>query len=483
VKIIANSFILILISFLIIGCTKKQEVEKIPITTNSEEARNEFLAGRDLFEKLRTQESLIHFENAIAKDSGFALAYYYHANANPTAKGFFEDVTNAVKNSKNVSEGEKLLITSLKAVSNGDTKLQKESLTKLAGLFPNDERVHFQLGAFYFGQQEYEKAVEHLKKSTEIATDYSNSFNMLGYSYRNMENYEEAEKAFLRYIELIPDDPNPYDSYAELLMKEGKYNESNEQYRKALNVKPDFINSFIGISTNYNFLRKYEEARKEAMNLYDIAKNDGEKRAALFTITVSYLDEGLYDNALTEMQKQYDLGKKINDYPSMSNDVNIMGNIYYEMGKFDEASKKYDESLNLILTSNLSEEAKQNSKNFDLYNKARIMLAKNDIDDAKEKLKEFKERVSESNNTFQLWLSHEIEGLIALKEKNYSKAETEFMMSNRQNPYTFYYLGLVYSSNNNMENADKYFKMASNFNSLNNMNQSFVRNKIAKMKL
>lgn len=36
--------------------------EKIPITTNSKEAKEEFLKGRDLFEKLRATDANEHFK-------------------------------------------------------------------------------------------------------------------------------------------------------------------------------------------------------------------------------------------------------------------------------------------------------------------------------------------------------------------------------------------------------------------------------------
>ena len=82
---------LLLAAFILLnGCSKKEDESKIQITTSSEEARAEFLKGRDLFEKLRGQESLQHFENAIAKDKDFAFAYYYHSLSNPTTKGFFD---------------------------------------------------------------------------------------------------------------------------------------------------------------------------------------------------------------------------------------------------------------------------------------------------------------------------------------------------------------------------------------------------------
>ena len=47
---------------------------KIAVTTKSEEARKEFLAGRDLAEKLRITDSVQHFDKAIALDPDFALA-------------------------------------------------------------------------------------------------------------------------------------------------------------------------------------------------------------------------------------------------------------------------------------------------------------------------------------------------------------------------------------------------------------------------
>jgi tetratricopeptide (TPR) repeat protein len=105
--------------------------------------------------------------------------------ANPTAKGFFEDLDNAVAYADKASEGERLIILALKAGSDGNQKLQEEYLNKLVAIYPDDERAHGQLGQFYFGLQQYDLAVEHLKKSTEINPNYSSSYNMLGYSYRN----------------------------------------------------------------------------------------------------------------------------------------------------------------------------------------------------------------------------------------------------------------------------------------------------------
>ena len=464
-----------LIFILIAGCQQKEDSDKIPVTTVSEEGKTEFLTGRDLFEKLEQRESLTYFENAISKDNEFAMAYYYHALSNPTTKGFFEDLKKAVAFKDNTSQGEKLIILALKAGVDGNQKRQEEYLTQLVELYPNDERAHGQLGQFYFGQQKYQMAVDNLKKSTEINPDFSSSYNMLGYSYRNLGNYDAAEKSFIKYIELIPDDPNPYDSYAELLMKQGKYDKSIEQYKKALSFDPTFFASHMGISNNFIYQGEFEKAKENCETCYSIAKNDGERRIALLTLAVANVYEGNTDNAIDLMIKRYGLANAIEDPGAMATDLAIMGNILFEAGRYEEAREKYDESLAVTEESDLSNEVKQNAKRITLYRQGRILLKTGNVEDAKINAMEFTKQAKDANNTFQIWLSHDLNGIIALNEKDYKKAQDEFNNANQQNPYTFYKLALAYAGDNNNEEAKRYAEMSANFNALTSINQAFVQ--------
>ncbi len=472
--------VILFASIMFSGCAKKEE-GKIEITTMSSEAKNDFLQGRDLAEKLRGRESLEYFENAIKADDKFVMAYYYHSLANPTAKGFFEDMDKAIANIDNASEGEKLIILALKAGVDGDQKAQEEHLKKLVGLYPDDERAQSQLGQFYFGQQKYDLAVEHLKKSTEINPNYSSSYNMLGYSYRNLGNYNEAEAAFKKYIELIPDDPNPYDSYAELLLKLGRFEESITQYNKALEINPGFFNSIMGVSNDLIFLKKYDEARENCDKGYQIAKNDGERRFALFTKALVYVDEGNTRGALGELQKEYDIAKNINDAGNMTADLNTMGNILFEAGRYGEAKAKFEEAMTTTENSNLSPEVKENTKRLHKYNMGRVALMSGKMDDAKKLASEFSKEANDANNTFQIWLSHSLKGMIAMQEEKYKDAISEFEKANQQNPQTFYYMAVAYSKDGNVAEAKKYVEKSANFNALLNLNQSFVTNKAKEM--
>jgi len=126
-------------------------VGKLAVTTSSDEARKEYLAGRDLQEKLRITDSIQHFDKAISLDPNFALAELNRANVSPTAKEFFDHLKKAVALADKASDGERMLIQANEAGANGNPTKQKEILEKLVAAYPNDERAHFALGGYYFG--------------------------------------------------------------------------------------------------------------------------------------------------------------------------------------------------------------------------------------------------------------------------------------------------------------------------------------------
>src|SRR6266496_3300678 len=177
---------------------------KIPVTTASAEARTEFVQGRDLAEKLRITDSIAHFQKAASLDPNFAWAELNLATSAPTGKEFFEHLNKAVSLADKASNGERLLILATEAGANNNAVKQKELLDQLVAAYPNDERAHFNLGGYYFGQQDFPQAIEHYKKATELAPTYSPAYNILGYSLRQSDDYSGAEQAFKKYIELIP---------------------------------------------------------------------------------------------------------------------------------------------------------------------------------------------------------------------------------------------------------------------------------------
>lgn len=454
---------------------------KIPVTTTSEEAKKEFLAGRDLSERLLIQDSIQHFDKALAVDPNFALAELNRANVSPTAKEFFAHLKKAVTLSDKASQGEKLLILSNEAGANANAAKQKEYLEQLVAAYPNDERAHLNLGGYHFGQQEIPQAIEHYKKAIELNPNYSPAYNILGYAYRQDADYANAEKAFKKYIELIPKDPNPYDSYAELLLKMGRFDESIAQYRKALSIDPNFIASHLGISAALMYMEKPDEAAAELQKITDKARSDGERRAALFGMTVLNVDSGKMDKALEEVDKQYALGQKTSDVPAMAGDLQLKGNILLEMGKYDEAKGLFERAFKMTEDSSLSQEIKDNARLFQHYNLARVALGKKDYPTAKVESEEFHKGTVASKNPAQVRQAHELMGTILLEEKDYDKAIAELQQANQQNPYDLYRLCQAYHGKGDKEKASGFCMKAGNFNPLPQLNHALIRTKAKNM--
>jgi tetratricopeptide (TPR) repeat protein len=454
---------------------------KIPITTKSEDARNEFLQGRDLSERLQGQESLQHFDKAIALDSDFASAELARATNSPTAKEFFDHLNKAVSLADKTSEGEKLQILANQAAANGDVVKQKEYWEKLAAEYPNDERAQVNLANYYFGQQKVEQAIDTYKKTAVLAPNYSPTYNTLGYAYRQQGDYASAEQAFKKYIDLIPADPNPYDSYAELLLKMGRFDESIMQYRKALSINDHFPSSHFGIAADLMYMGKTEEAEAEMKTIAEQSRSDGELRTALFGLSVVAADSGKLDQAQQEMDKEFAVAEKKNDVSAMAADLQAKGNILAQVPKYEEAKKQFDRSFDMIQGSSLSQEVKDNAKLLHEYNLSGISVGMKDYAAAKTHAEEFLKGAEASNNPAQVQQAHELAGRIALAQKDYDKAIAELEQANQQNPQDLYRLYQAYQGKGDNAKAREYCAKAAGFNSLPQLNYAFIRIKARKM--
>ncbi|HZE26345.1 MAG TPA: tetratricopeptide repeat protein [Terriglobales bacterium] len=456
---------------------------KIPITTKSEEARKEFLRGRDLSERLLAQDSLQHFDKAITLDPDFASAELARANSSPTAKEFFEHLRKAAGLVTKTSEAEKLVILANEAAANGVTEIQKQYLDQLVAAHPNDERAQLNLGNYYFGQQEYEQAIAHYKKATQLAPSYSPAYNILGYAHRQQGNYGDAEQAFKKYVELIPNDPNPYDSYAELLLKMGRFDESIAQYRKALAIDPHFAPSHFGIAADLMYQGQSQEAVAELQTMAEQARNDGELRTALFGMAVVAADSGKLDNAVQQMDKEYAVAEKKNDVAAMAADLQAKGNILAEAQRYDAAAQQFDRSLQMVEGSSLSQDIKDNAKRLHHFNLAALAIGKKDYNAAKSHAQEFRQSAEASKNPAQLKQAHELAGRIALAEKDYDKAIAELEQANQQDPRNLYRLGQAYQGKGDSAKAQDSYKKAAEFNSLPALNYAFIRRKAQKVEV
>jgi tetratricopeptide (TPR) repeat protein len=450
---------------------------KVPVTTKSEEAKKLYDEGLALFDQIRFHDARQKFEQAAAKDPDFAMAHYQLAITSPSNKETVAHTKQAVALADKASEGERLTILSLQAGVNGDPAKSLEYAKEAAQKYPNDERALQNLAFAYSGQQDNEKAVDELNKAIAINPTFAPAYNTLGYAYRLVNKNADAEKAFKKYIELVPNDPNPYDSYAELLMKTGRFDESIAQYRKALSIDPNFSNSHYGIAADLMFQGKHAEAIAEAQKLADAARNDGDRRLALFIKSVVYADQVKNEKAIGEIEKEYALDSKIADPSQMAADANAIGIILVETGRPDQAQKRFQQALDLQVNSSMSPEAKEDAKLAHHYNLGRVALARNDLATAKSEAGQYLKGAEAKQNSTRTQQAHELAGTVALKEKNFDQAISELGQANQQDPYVAYVLALAYEGNGDKGKATELFKQAAESNTLPTLNYALIRAK------
>lgn len=305
---------MIIFPLLLVSLNLSASPTEVPITTNSVEALNLFLEGREKFEDVEFTSATALFDEAIQKDPNFAMAHLYRSQSGIKGQRITSDMGKAKRLAERVSEGEKHMITFYILAAKGKRIEQKEHLDRLSELYPKDKRIHYLAGS-YFHSVDPKKALEHYQRALELDDEFAPVHNLVGYVKTDLGNYEAAEEAFKKYIELIPDNPNSYDSYAGFLMKTKRYDESILNYRKALEIDPSFSPSLFGITESYILNGEFKRAREYCVKLYENSSHNYGKFCALFIKALSYVYEGRVEEAILMLNECCNFAKKENVIP------------------------------------------------------------------------------------------------------------------------------------------------------------------------
>jgi tetratricopeptide (TPR) repeat protein len=451
------------------------QVKEVPVTTSSKDALSLFLAGRDKFENLELSAASTLFDQAIQKDPDFALAYLYRSQSGGGYNVYRQNLEKAVALSEKVSEGEKMEIAYAKTSVDGNGQKQKESLDQLLSAFPGDKRVQSLAGEYYYTINDFQNALSHFKKSTEIDVNYAPVYNMIGYCQSALNNFPEAEKAFQSYIRLVPKNPNPYDSYAELLLKMGKYDESIAQYRKALEKDQQFATSLAGIGNNYVFKGDFEQARKYYQEYSDKSVSVNGKLDALFLKAVTYVHEGNKEQAVATFDQYRALAEKENLPTNSINSYAYQGFTATESGDPVSGMKYFDKATDLIGKSELSQSTKENLMTNSMLWRFYSLTANNDLDKAQAEYEKCKERIESRKNPNEVMFLNSLLGLLEIKKGDYDNAIKYFSQADTQDPWTWYFTAVAYEKKGDSQNSEKILDRITKYN-VNSLNLAFVRN-------
>ena len=457
--------------FLFIGCEK----DKITITTSSENARQAFITGRDLFEKLQFRESAENLEQAIALDSNFVMAYLYLSALQQNPNVTYQYIQKAKSVMDAVSEGERLSVLAAEAEMNGNRKGNEEYLQEIVKAYPRDERALTNLGTFYFAYKQYDKALIFFKRAIEVNPQYPTVYNQLGYTYRYLDNYQAAEESFKKYIALIPDNPNPYDSYAELLLKMGEYDVSMETYQKALEMDPDFEFSHFGLASNLIYMKDYNKARHQLKRLAKIASSDEQVIRAHYGCAIAYLAEGNLEEGLNEIDQMIVLTEKNNNTVRMIRNYYVKARILAEYDKVEEAWQVLKMGKSYMSKAEISPEIELNLEQTYLFYAALIAVKQNDLKSANDYAEKYEAKIEKDDNQLMIKAGFFLQGIIATAENDFPTAIKEFEQADLSDPVNLYWLAKAQMEMGETEQAKLNLKKVIKFNDLASINYVITR--------
>lgn len=268
-----NRILLAPIAFLLAASTLA-EAQRMPLTTTSDAARSQYVAGLDALTNVDFTRAVAHLDAAIAADPSFALAHMYRAAA--SANGRDAHMGHATARAPNASESERQMIEAYAANLRDEHDREIALLNAVAARYPGDPLPWFVIANTEANRGDPAAAVLAARRALAADPTFAPAYNLMGYAEVARGDLAAAEKAFREYIRLAPDLANPYDSYGEFFLNQGRLDEAQAQYEMALSKDPRFDNartmlSRIGIERSR---RRFEQA---------VERGGADSIAALYT--------------------------------------------------------------------------------------------------------------------------------------------------------------------------------------------------------
>lgn len=279
------------------------------VSTRSVEAYKYYAQGVELTNKLYLDRAAEEYKKALLIDSTFASAWHHLGAiyaANDNNREAIQMLGKAVHFSESSPPKERLKILAAYAVLTGDLYQASEIYKQLTNMFPEDDNAHFNLGNYYFVQNNnWEKAIEEFEITIALNPKNKLAYNHLGYACAATGKLDYAWHYLQKYIELAPDEPNPYDSYGEVLQKQGLFDEAIVQYKKALDINFEFFAATIHLVNAFLDKGKISQARSIAKKALKKADTPDERFQALHMLANTYFVEGNIAKSIQQVEKIY----------------------------------------------------------------------------------------------------------------------------------------------------------------------------------
>ncbi len=304
------------------SCNATNIAELVPVkglTTSSLEALHHYLSGFQMQARWNEEKAKEEYEQAIACDPMFAMAYYGLASIPvPNRMALIEKAENLAERA---TFRERCYIRALHLRLKGDRLGSMAVLRELLERHDDEKLAYFWIGVNLHYLNEFEEAINYLNKAIELDPLFTPAYNQLVYTHNRAGNFEESMVLASQLIQLAPTDSNPYDTRAEVLGFNGRLEAALMSYREALARQPVLAPSLQNAGILYLLKQDYDHARELFDRLWeyvpdnpwvdphvcfvDILLRQGKWRQAL-----EYLDHAIAEDSLDERKALHSAYKR-----------------------------------------------------------------------------------------------------------------------------------------------------------------------------
>ena len=248
------------------------------VTTDSLEAYDLFLQGKEEVLRFNYSEARELLEKAVELDAAFAIGHLwlgFSYNALAMGDSRQEAFAQAFKHQDRATEQDRLLIQYQYAIyEEEDEEKGYGILLEMKEKYPTSGAAHSLLGGYYEVKQMWDEAIEEYLILLELDTSTGFASNTLGYLYLRIGENDKALDMFNRYAAILPDGANPLDSIAEAYFHMGRLEDAISKYQAALEAAPD-IGSGIPLGYIHALREDYAEASAKIEQFIDKAPSPG----------------------------------------------------------------------------------------------------------------------------------------------------------------------------------------------------------------
>ena len=229
-------------------------------------------------------------------------------------------------------------------------------------------RAYNNIGAIYYFQGNYPKALDHFTRSLKLKRQLNDkagiarTYGNIALIYYQQGNYPKALDLYRRILKLFRQlndkagIARTYNNIANIYEVQGNYPKALDHHRRSAKLSRQ-LNDKAGIASAYNNIAIiYDEQGNypKALDLYTrslkLSRQLNDKAGIAHTynnIAIIYEVQGNYPKALDHYRRSLKLKRQLNDKAGIAGTYGNIANIYYEQGNYPQALDHYRRSLKL----------------------------------------------------------------------------------------------------------------------------------------